>query len=164
MLRRVPARIEAENFGQDGALVSYEVKNAKRASAFYRTTEPVTIKAGPTQRPKSSNQFITLTESEWTAYKVSNKAPAQYDITLRVRAESAPAEAQLSINGQLLPLKIADKSWTEVKLGSVMLDRGVTQLKWAVKRGTVDLDWFDIRPGEQPKLGSETKTTTSTGG
>ena len=164
MLRRVPARIEAENFGLDGPLGSYGVKDSKRASEFYRTSEPVTIKTGPLQRPRSSNQFITLTESEWTAYKINNETPAPCDITLRVRAESTSAEAQLSINGRIRPLKIAGKSWTEMKLGSAQLDHGINKLKWTIKRGTVELDWIDVSPSEPRALSTESKPSSVTGG
>lgn len=145
MLRRAPVRVEAENFGHDGSQASYFVKDSRPATEFYRQSERVPIKAEPAERPRASSQFITLTESEWTAYKLGRETPGQYEITVRVRTQSTLSEALLSVNHRLLSLKITDKAWTEIKLGPVQLDPSANHLKWIIKRGTVDLDWIDIK-------------------
>ncbi len=143
MLRRAPARIEAENFGHGGLNVSYSVKDAGAHSEFYRVDEPVRVNARESGR-RRSDQFITLKASEWTAYTIDSGASTNCAITLRVRAENAPAEAQLVVGDRILDVKITQGTWTDIKLGLVSLDRGANRLKWIVKQGTVDLDWLDV--------------------
>jgi hypothetical protein len=142
MLRRAPARIEAENFGHGGAGVSYGLSNCLARSRFYRLDEPVSIMAQDSQRP-GSNQYIVLSATEWTAYAISSDAPKRWDLTARVRAES-PAEVRMMINDQALDLKVTEKGWVERKLESVPFKRGVNELKWMITRGTVELDWLEV--------------------
>jgi hypothetical protein len=146
MMRSVPGRIEAENFGHNGSGISYSVKNSARRSKYYRHDEPVTINAGESQRPRS-NQYVTLEESEWTAYTIDSSARQNCEITVRARAVGSPAEAEVVIGGKSVPVKIGETTWSEIKLGSVQFNQGPNPLQWVVKQGTVDLDWIDVRVG-----------------
>jgi len=151
MLRRAPARIEAENFGRQGLGISYAVSNGSSRSRFYRVDEPVTIMAEESQRPRSS-QYITLSAAEWTAYMISSDAPKLWDITGRVRAGKLPAEGKLFINEQAFDVKITEQGWVEKKLGTVPLKAGLNNLKWMITRGTADLDWLGVElPKKQPE-------------
>jgi len=147
MLRRVPGRIEAENFGYGGSNVSFAVKNKAQRSKFYRLDEPVRVNVQETQRRRSA-QSILLAADEWTAYQINNDKSRACAITVRVRSAEAPAEAQLRFKDQSLNVTIRDQSWTEVKLDPVVLAQGLNEIKWLVKRGTVELDWLDIQPVE----------------
>jgi hypothetical protein len=144
MMRRVPSRIEAENFGHNGPGISYSVRNPNRRSKFYRRDEPVVINVGESQRPRSY-QYITLEPTEWTAYSIDSNAAQNCEITFRVRAASSPAEAELVVGEKTIPVKVAGNTWSEIKLGSVPFNQGPNRLKWSVKQGTVDLDWIDVR-------------------
>jgi len=150
MLRRVPARIEAENYGHAGPGVSYGVKDAARRSQYYRLDEPVTIKVREAQRPRT-DQFIILAATEWTAYQIESDAPRTATIALRVRAEAAPAKALLRVNEQTLEVAVSDKSWTEIRLNAIQLQRGINKLKWAVQQGMMELDWLDAQSSEESK-------------
>jgi endoglucanase len=143
MLRRAPARIEGENYGRQGADISYHVEDSTNLSKFYRKDEPVKITANNRGR-RQSEQFITLKTGEWTAYTIDGGAAAKYAITVRVRAQDGPAEAQLEVNDHILDAPITQTAWTEIKLGPAALNRGPNHLKWVVKHGTVDLDWLDV--------------------
>jgi hypothetical protein len=144
MMRRVPSRIEAENFGHNGPGISYSVRNPNRRSKFYRHDEPVVINVGESQRPRSY-QYITLEPTEWTAYSIDSNAAQNCEITFRVRAASSPAEAELVVGEKMIPVKVTGSTWSEIKLGSVPFNQGPNRLKWSVKQGTVDLDWIDVR-------------------
>jgi len=70
MFRRLPLKLEAENYGHDGYLKSYLVKDTVSHSANYRTKEPVSIQLlDNDKKPKVKGQFIVLNAGEWTAYK-----------------------------------------------------------------------------------------------
>jgi len=143
MLRRIPSRIEAENFSHNGPGVSYGVKDATRRSKYYRTGEPVLINVSETRRPRSS-QFITLTATEWTAYTIDSNAQQDCEIVVRVRTSSAPAQAELSVGDKTFGVNITDSAWKEIKVGAMQFSRGANRLKWVVKQRTADLDWIEV--------------------
>jgi endoglucanase len=150
MLRKVPSRIEAENFSHNGPGVSYGVKDGTRRSKYYRTGEPVPISVGESRRPRSS-QFITLSGTEWTAYTIDSNSQQDCEITVRARATGAPAVAELSIGEKTVAVTVNDSAWKEIKLGAIQFSRGANRLKWVVKQGTADLDWIDVRSGNKPE-------------
>jgi hypothetical protein len=150
MLRKVPGRIEAENFGHNGSGISYHVKNATQRSKFYRTGEAVPISVGETRRPHSS-QFITLSGTEWTAYTIDSTSQQDCEIIVRARATNAPAVAELTIGEKTIQVNVTDNTWKEIKFGPVPFSRGANRLKWLVKQGTADLDWIDVRSAIKPE-------------
>ena len=153
MLRRVPGRIEAENFGHNGSGVSYHVKNAIQRSKFYRTGEPVPINLGESRRPRSS-QFITLSATEWTAYTIDSNSQQDCEVTVRARATNASAVAELSVGEKTVGVTVIDNAWKEIKVGDIQFSRGANRLKWTVKQGTTDLDWIDVRSPIKPEQSS----------
>jgi len=157
MLRRAPVRIEAENFGQKGKSVSYSIKNPAQRSKFYRTDEPVMIQTSSEQR-RRSDQHIVLAATEWTTYEVDCDQPRSCDVTLRVRGAQSSAEAQLQINDQPAIPVAPGKDWSEIKVGATQLNRGINRLKWAVQRGTVELDWIDVQWVDAVPKAVEAKT------
>jgi endoglucanase len=147
MMRRVPGRIEAENYGVDGLNKSYFVKNADQHSKFYRKSEPVPVTATGTNHSPGW-QYITLGSSEWTSYTISNDALRQCGIVAKAKASDGPAVVELKIGGEVRTVTISDKGWNEINLGTMALSAGENQLKWTVKRGVADLDWIDLNPAE----------------
>ena len=120
------------------------VKNLNQRSKFYRVNEPVPVSINESQRPRSS-QYITLKETEWTAYTIDSASTRDCEITLRARAGGAPAQAELMIGERALTVKIDASDWAEIKLGSARFNRGPNQLKWIVNQGAADLDWIEIK-------------------
>jgi len=110
LFRRAPGTVEAENYGHEGLNVSYFVKNNSTKSKYYRTLEPVQIE--PIER---SGQAIQLNAQEWTAYTVNSLAAKTCALTVKARAESAPAVFQIYVNGSSQEIAVADKDWTEIK-------------------------------------------------
>lgn len=154
MLRRAPARIEGENYGHGGQGISYSVKDAAQHSRFYRLEEPVPINSRASGR-RRSGQYITLQTTEWTAYTIQSESAEDSSVTLRVRAENSPAEAQLVVGDRVLDVDLPQTTWREIKLPGVPLSRGANHLKWIVRRGTVDLDWLDIRVPEKTRQAAD---------
>jgi cellulase (glycosyl hydrolase family 5)/uncharacterized protein DUF5077 len=143
MLRQAPARIEAENFGQEGAGKSYQVEDLRHHSAFYRQSEPVSISSQNGTRRQSS-QYVTLKASEWTAYTIDSRAPKDYHVSVRAKVAAAPAEIQLSVGDQVRTVTLSHSEWSEVKIGTFALVQGQNRLKLQVKTGAADMDWLEV--------------------
>ena len=150
MLRKVPSRIEAENFGHNGSGVSYHVKNTTQRSKYYRTGDPVPINVGESRRPRSS-QFITLSATEWTAYTINSTSQQDCEVIVKARATNASAQVELIVGEKTVPLTLSDNTWKEIKVGAIQFARGANRLKWFVKQGIADLDWIDVRSGFKPE-------------
>ena len=57
MLRRAPARIEAENYGQEGQNKSFFVKDSNHHSQRYRVSEPVCVTSCETNGRRKAGQW-----------------------------------------------------------------------------------------------------------
>jgi hypothetical protein len=160
MLRKIPCRIEAENFSHNGPGVSYHVKNATQRSKYYRTSEAVPINVGESRRPRSS-QFITLSATEWTAYTIDSNSQQDCQILIRARSSGTPAQAELSIGEKTFAVTLTDNAWKEIKVGGTQFNRGANRLKWVIKQGTADLDWIDIEEAAKSQQSSTPNRSTT---
>jgi hypothetical protein len=147
MMRRVPARIEAENYGEEGQNISYFVKNPNEHSKYYRLSDPVTVTTAGTNRWQSW-QYISLNSSEWTSYTVSSDAHRDYQIVVKAKAASGPAAIEIRVGDEVRTITLSDKNWNEINLGTIGLASGSNHLKWTVKSGSADLDWIQLNPPE----------------
>jgi endoglucanase len=144
MFRQVPGRVDAKNYGQEGLNKSYFVNDATNNSKFYRTSEPVQIVPADANR-QDSEQVVTLGAGEWTAYTINCKTSNDdYETIVRAKADGIPAEAQLMIDDLPCDVKISTNAWSEINLGTHPLSSGPHRLKWLVKDGTVQVDWFEL--------------------
>lgn len=139
LFRRVPGKVEAENYGQEGLNHSYLVKNTAQKSGHYRTSEPVPVEL------VESGQAIRLNAGEWTAYGVGSLAAKSYALTVRAKAESASAVFQISVNGSSQEITVVSNGWVECKLKAVSLASGTNQMKVSVKNGSVGFDWIEFQ-------------------
>lgn len=137
LFRRVPGKVEAENYSQAGLNTSYFVKANTAKAEFYRTSEPV-----PVELVEPSGQAVRLNAEEWTAYAVNSLDAKTYALTVKAKAESAPAVFQVSVNGNSQEMAANDKSWVEIKLQPVRLSPGTNEVKLSVKSGSVGFDWM----------------------
>lgn len=143
MLRRAPARIEAENYDFQGLNQSYFVQTTNQLSQYYRRSEPVpvsTIKGSRWQ----SGQYITLNQNEWTAYTISSEASGDYRLACRAKAAHDPVELQVHLGDQVRNATISTNSWSEINLGTLRLTPGANRLTCRVTSGVADLDWLDL--------------------
>jgi endoglucanase len=147
MMRRVPARIEAENYGEEGQNISYFVKNPGEHSKYYRLSDPVSVTAAGAGRSQSW-QYISLNSSEWTSYTVSSDAPRDYQIVVKAKAAHDPATVEIQIGDEFRTVTLSNSNWSEITIGTAALSSGANHLKWIVKSGSADLDWIQLNPPE----------------
>ena len=140
IFRRVPGKVEAENYGHEGLDHSYFVKDAKQKADFYRTTEPV-----PVVQTEYAGQAIRLNSGEWTVYAINNLGSQTYAITVRVRMETAMTTFQVEVNGDRQQAEVNGQGWVECKLKPVSLIAGTNQIKLSVVEGSADFDWLEFQ-------------------
>jgi endoglucanase len=146
LFRRVPGRVEAENYGPDGQNKSYFIADCSQKAGHYRTSEPVPIELIGTSGGRGhSEQAIKLKAAEWTAYAINSQSARSCSAVVNVRAENPPAVFQLSLNDSSQEVTITERGWTELKLGPVNFAAGTNRLKIQVKRGPIYFDWVDFR-------------------
>lgn len=139
LFRRMPGKVEAENYGHEGLNHSYFVKDSGQQARYYRTSEPV-----PIEPVDNSGQAIRLGTNEWTAYVINSLDARNYALAVRAKAESAPAAFEISVNGSSQEITVTDKGWIELKLEPVRLVSGANQLKLTMKSGTAAFDWMSF--------------------
>ena len=145
MFRRIPLKLEAENYGNDGYLKSYSVKDTITKSETYRKKEPVKIAVIKTeQKSINSGQSVILNAGEWTAYQVKSPDKLKCKVSLQVKAEN-PAEIIFRIDGKSVKLKVIQTEWSEIKLEPQAFRKGDNDLKVEVKSGSINLDWINIQ-------------------
>jgi endoglucanase len=142
MFRRLPLKVEAENFGHDGYGNSYYVKDTASKSAYYRKKEPVQVKVFGNN---NTEQATELSAGEWTSYRVKSLNQNNYSIVLRAKAIQTPAEVTIKVNGKKHRLSIAATDFTEMKIEKASFKTGENQLQLLVNKGIVQADWMDIR-------------------
>ena len=144
MLRRVPGKIEAENYGHEGQNKSYFVKDATESSQLYRTAEPVPVEAIESANRNRSEQCITLNQDDWTAYSADSTEAKECNITIRVKAVKTPAVLQLTINDQSQEINITVNDWREIKAKPAKFIQNGNQFKMFIKSGAASIDWLNI--------------------
>jgi endoglucanase len=156
LLRRVPGKVEAENYGHQGKNNSYLVKDDSQRSSRYRLSEPVQVEpvepadpATQNTRRRSSSQAIKLSAGEWTSYEINSAEPKTYAVMIKVKTEELPAALEISINeaspDKSRKVDISQKGWQELKLDPADLLKGLNHLKLLVRTGTINIDWTDFR-------------------
>jgi endoglucanase len=159
MFRQVPGKVEAKNYGEEGSDKSYSVKDATNKAQYYRTSEPVQIVSTDTDQQNHA-QVVVLGSGEWTAYTINCRTSnIAYETIVHIKAENAPAEAQLMIDDFPCDVKISTNAWSEVNLGAHSLSSGPHHLKWLVKSGVVQLDWFELMPKQKDQLSASVNST-----
>jgi hypothetical protein len=143
LFHRLPAKVEAENYGHEGAGKSYYIKNSTENAERYRATEPVPIVSIPraNESGRSAGLAIQLKEGEWTAYTVNEMEGRNYDPVVRVKTESAPAALQFSLDDLSRETVVTNSDWAEIKVKTVALSKGPHRLKLEASRGTLLIDW-----------------------
>ena len=162
MMRRAPARIEAENYGEEGQNISYFVKNPAERSKFYRQTDPVSVIATGTGR-SGGWQYISLNPSEWTSYTFTSDKQRDYQIVVKAKAGGTPSTVEIQIGNEVKTVTLSGEKWNEINAGTIALAPGTNHLKCLVKSGTADLDWIQLNPPEATQRAStEVPTTLAT--
>ena len=139
IFRRVPGKVEAENYGHEGLNHSYFVKQPAQKSKYYRTSEPVLVEL------VEPGQAIRLNVGEWAAYSVNSLQAKSYALTVRAQMDSVLAVFQVSVNGNSQEVVTDSQGWAEFKLKPVNLVAGANQVKLSVKNGSIGFDWMEFQ-------------------
>lgn len=143
ILTRIPAKIEAENYGFSGFNRSYFVLDTANKSKFYRKNEPVQIKLDSKDKEQFwSEQSIELQQSEWVVYNFESLYRKKHQLTIRASAVVAPASLTIWINNKKTVVNVIGKDLLEQAIGNYKLNKGDNKIKIQVKSGTLKLDWF----------------------
>lgn len=146
MFRRVPGRVEAENYGHDGPNQSYFVKDASQRSKLYRVSEPVIVEPIEGGERGGSQQGLRLGEGEWTAYVIRSLTARDYAAVLRTKAEGGTAVVEVSLSGRTQDVTVSQGDWAEIPLAAALsLSQGDNRLKILAKSGTACLDWISLK-------------------
>lgn len=145
VLTKVPAKIEAENYGHNGYLHSYYVTDTATKSAYYRRNEPVKIKLDSKNETQlSSEQSVELNTAEWVSYNFECADAKKYELVIRASA-AAPATIEIVINRKKMVVKITSAVWNEMMAGMHQLKKGSNTLQIKVVAGKIQLDWFALK-------------------
>jgi endoglucanase len=144
ILRRLPGKLEAENYGHRGAGKSYSVRDASQKAKYYRTSEPVPVEPlEPDDTRLRRGQCIKLSAGEWTGYEFNNPRWGEFHASVRAKAEAVPAVFEISSDeGQGPTITITETGWNEIDLGYVDLAEGAHTATLTVTEGTVYFDWL----------------------
>lgn len=144
ILTRVPAKIEAENYGHDGFNRSYFVSDTVNKSKYYRKNEPVKINLDSKINDQFwSEQSIELQQSEWVVYSFESLTAKKYSLILRVSAAAGPAQVTVIVNSKKVNVDITNTDFSEVSIGEYKLKKGRNTIKILSKSKAVKVDWIN---------------------
>ena len=150
LFRRVPGRVEAENYGHEGPDKSYRVNNPEKNASLYRKSEAVLVEPveGSGSRG-SAGQAIRLTAGEWTSYDINSLEANSYAVTIKIKTDHPPAAFKLFVNDRnsdtLQSVAVSEQGWQELKLNSVRFTKGSNRVKLTVEDGTISIDWLEFQ-------------------
>lgn len=145
IFRRIPVKVQAENYGHGGMNLSYFVKDITARANSYRTSEPVPVFLFSTGETEDSQQFIRLKGGEWTVYEVNSLTEQTLPGSIRVKAVDQPANIVLELNGSQHNIRVTGNNWQELPVGDLKFNKGINILKINVLDGNGDIDWLDLQ-------------------
>src|SRR5258706_2380472 len=145
IFRRVPRRVEAGNYAQDGLDKSWSVKATGNKSKFYPESEPVPIEPirGDSNLRRGA-PAIHFNSGEWTAYSIHSRETRTYSANARVKA-SEPGAIRISLAGEDQTINVSATDWQNVEFKPIKLVLGKNRLQFAVESGSIDFDWIELR-------------------
>lgn len=147
MLRQVPAKVYAVNYGHDGEGISFTVNDTAKAQ-FYRTNEPVKtvlMPEEPEQRRRNQEIAIVLNAGENTSYTVFGTEEFQATVTIKAKANTANSAFKLTINDLTTEIQAADTTWNEFIFDNAQVKTGKNILKTEVTSGNISFLHFDVK-------------------
>jgi hypothetical protein len=146
ILRQVPARVYAVNYGHEGSGFSFWVSDTTNAE-YYRKNEPVKtvlLPADTTQRWQNRDIAILLNAEEGTLYNVFSVSDFDGIVTLKAKANQPNSVFSFSVNGTVNQFSVTDTTWTELKVENAKFITGKNTLKTEVSEGSVSFLHFDV--------------------
>lgn len=147
MLRQVPAKICAVNYGHDGEGISYSVNDTAKAQ-FYRTSEPVKTELLPedtTHRLRNQEIAIVLNTGESTSYSVFGTDEFSGVVTIKAKANTVNSVFKFAVNDLTTEIQVADTTWNEFVFDNTQVKTGKNDIKTEVTAGNISFLHFDIK-------------------
>ena len=146
VFRRVPAKIEAENYGHLGEGKSYYVKSSQNADVF-RVHEPVPIVALDSLRTRDADYAVSLKETEWLVFEINSTIDQILKLNLKAKAMSADVDLHFQLDDRFIELSknYNTESFTYNNSNPFLVTKGQHSLKLFIDRGQVLVDWFNIQ-------------------
>lgn len=152
VFRRIPARIQAENYGHLGAGYSYVLNDTSKNAEFYRLNEPVPIiqlsdSAGQRSRRDEDEYAVVLRKGEGLNYEINSTLDQVVKILIKVKAKSANPQifAFLDRKPIVLSQNFSTEQWYYNQGTPTTVTKGKHDLKIGVGRGEVVIDWIEVR-------------------
>jgi len=143
ILTRIPAKIEAENYGHDGYKHSYFVLDTLKKASTYRTNEPVQIHLDSKSKDQYwSEQSIELQQSEWVVYNFNCLDDRKHELNVRASTGDASCKLTIWINNKKTDFTVTNKDFNEMNVGGFNLKKGNNEVKILVKSNSLKLDWI----------------------
>lgn len=149
IFRRIPGKVEAENYGHGGYGMDFFVSDSAKKSSFYRTKEPVVIElirfdSAVDFSKHNSEQCIVLKPDEWTRYSFNSANKADYKIKIKATSSAVPAKFQIECNGFKKEFELQSSQWDTLSVEGINMEAGVNNLLLKVVESKVNIDWFVI--------------------
>lgn len=148
----IPCKVQAENYDRGGQSVAYHMRTKGNAGDLYRWDDvniEITSDAG------GGYNVFGLTDGEWLSYTINVPEPGVYEADIRYAAESDGSAISLLLGGSaseeqlVLPGTGGRQSWATATLSGVVLERGEQAMKLIVMRGTLQLNFIELRKAMQ---------------
>ncbi len=150
IFRRVPARIQAENYGHEGEGLSYCLNDPTGRSQHYRPNEPVPIVEleDEDENPRTQEFGVHLCADEWLSYEINSTIDQVLKPIVKARMEGRTIpQIHLELDGKrvvlsrnFFPGKFYYNSGTPITI-----TRSSHELKLVVDEGELIVDWIDIK-------------------
>jgi len=161
LLRRPPLRIPAIFYGYKGAGESFFVGKPAEHNVGFRVADGTDIRFVTGEREQATFEHgegqlwqddermcLQLAAGDWAAYEFVAACAGGYEAELRACAVDGAAELAAVIDGE--PVVVGGDvaaEWKSISLsGSRELAQGTHKLVLQAKRGSVRLEWLEIRP------------------
>ena len=149
VFRRLPAQIQAENFGHLGAEKSYHL-NSKRANAlYYRRNEPVPIielaqNSTKNWRRSNAEYAVELQGDEWLHYEFNSTKDQILKLLLKVKALTPNPVLHVELDGKTIEMSSNYKinAFFYNSGTPATITKGRHDLRLVVDSGRVIIDWM----------------------
>ncbi len=147
IFRRIPLKIEAENYLHGKYGDTWMVSDTMQTSKYYRTSEfvPVEVISLDTARHKrhwNTEQYIVLKNGEWVKYQVNVSKTRDYSVQLKMDNIENRGSVIMTINGHEFIAKADSSEWEQIDLGKIKLNAGQLNITVKAKDGDIKLDWI----------------------
>lgn len=146
VLRKAPVTIEAVNYGHEGFMNSYYVKDTSCNSDYYRVSEPVKINLIKDDEEKWNKKFfVALDETEWLAYSVFSDFEKNYHVQLNFYQANNDQKFSFFLNGKLVLEKTLNEDQSTIDIESIRFSKGENELKIKCDSESINIINFDVK-------------------